>query len=389
MKSSVRVKAKLKWLLFRAIAIVVSTVVGLALCELTVRIVRSDLGDLVHDVFEKDVYRIFANPRNKSNWKHNPDTGEKELVLYNSLGLRQHREFDHTKSEGTVRVGVFGDSFTANLSIGSAYSFTEPLDYLLNQAGTGAEVLNFGTSGYGTDQSYLQYQSQAPDLDLDIVVYVFCQNDLPNNLANQLFTLDEEGELRYLPERKRSLFVAIARNFYLTYLLMQALQQDTQLAVGAAYQRYNDADHTKSYEILDELRAKGYNHFRDSPNGEQALLLFSEIMAKWAEETEARGQDFLVVFLPHKFSLRKLVCGVVADQRLEFLDLYPRALEEAPNVERLFFLTMTGIGTMRETNMRQCICLRNWPPGSTLRISPLNLSQEHLANTTQRLEWNR
>ena len=317
---------------------VVSTLAGLALCELIVRIVRPDLGDLVHYVFEKDAYRIFANPRNSRSWKHCADTNRKELVLYNSLGLRQHREFDQTKDKGTVRVGVFGDSFTSNLSMSAAYSFTEPLDYLLNQAGQNTEVLNFGTSGYGTDQSFLQYQSQAPDLDLDVVVYVFCQNDLANILANRLFTLDDDGELRYMPKRKSSLIVKFARNFYLTYLVMEALQQDTQMVVGAAFQRYNDADHTKANKILDELRENGYRHFRNSPNGEQALLLFSKIMQKWTEETQARGQDFLVVLLPRNFSMRKLVLEVVDDQQLAVLDLYPRALKDTPDLKRLFFV---------------------------------------------------
>ncbi len=67
------------------------------------------------------------------------------------------------------------------------YSFTEPLDYLLNQSGTRFNVLNFGVEGYRTGQSFLHYANFRWAKDIDYVVYVDCHNDLQGISWNRLF----------------------------------------------------------------------------------------------------------------------------------------------------------------------------------------------------------
>ena len=323
MRSSERKKNHHGWkvLAFRCAAVVGSTLIALVVAEIILRMVRPDLGELVHDVLERDNYRIFSNPHNVRAARAHPDTGEEILVLYNGLGSRQHREFEPQKPDGTTRIGVFGDSYTANVKMQAHYSFTEPLDFLLNASGSPTEVLNFGTPGYGTDQSYLLYQSLTSKLEFDTVIYVFCQNDLANNLANELLTIDESGELNYLPTRKPSLAVSILRNFYLTYFFIEVTSRDRQSFVGSAYQRDNETDHTDAYEVLNSMRADGYGNFRKSPKGEQSILLFSKIVSQWATDAAQEGQEFIVVLLPLFFNMRDLVSASLEQNRISTIDL--------------------------------------------------------------------
>lgn len=203
--------------------VVASLAAALVLAELSLRIFRPDLSDLVHSVMEPNRYRIHRNPRGSFEPRGYPDGGrEKHWVVHNSLGFRQHREFARKKPPGVIRVGVFGDSFVENLRIPVEYSFTEPLDFLLNETGGTWEVLNFGTDGYGTDQIYLQYLDDAIPLDLDVVLYVFCPNDLMDVIADRLIDVDPRGELRYLPVRKTRPIVEVMKHFYLTYFLMES-----------------------------------------------------------------------------------------------------------------------------------------------------------------------
>ena len=112
---------------------------------------RPDLGTLVLTYYIGNRSRIHANPRELGYQRHFSTDGQTHLVFYNSLGLRQHREFTSRKPPGVVRVGLFGDSFAENNRLPVQYSLSEVLDFLLNRTGR-FEDCNFGTDNYGTDQ---------------------------------------------------------------------------------------------------------------------------------------------------------------------------------------------------------------------------------------------
>ena len=73
------------------------------------------------------------------------------------------------------------------------YSFTEPLDYLLNLRGQRVNVLNLGRRNYGTGRLFQYYERFRYSEDLDHVLYVYCPNDLSNIYAMGEFHLDEAG----------------------------------------------------------------------------------------------------------------------------------------------------------------------------------------------------
>ena len=86
----------------------------------------------------------------------------------------------------------------------SQYSFTEPLDYLLNRTEKNYEVMNFGTDGYGTDQVYLQYMQEGTKLNLDYVFYIYSNNDLRNIRENSLIDISKKGLLEVKKHKRKN-----------------------------------------------------------------------------------------------------------------------------------------------------------------------------------------
>lgn len=313
------------------------TLCGLALVEGLLRIVKPELRDIVDAKFEKHAYRIHSNPRNSAYTFTQPDTGEDHAVIHNSLGLRQHRDFEVAKARGTLRIGFFGDSFTENRRIPAQYSFSEPLDFLLNEAGVDAEVLNFGTDSYGTDQAYLQYRDDSPGLGLDYVFYVYCHNDLRDILADRLYEVSPAGELRYLPQRKTARWVERARNFYLTYFVLGELSRFSWhvRVLGRSY----DPDTVIHYghEQQNRGRLRGLRIMHRSPQLERSLTLFRLLVSRFKAEAESRDQQFVVVLLPRHKRANLKIAAVLDELGIASLDLFPLFDAEEQALELAFF----------------------------------------------------
>ena len=169
--------------------------------------------------FKPDSLRISSRPPNTRRTVHHPDNGRTHLVIYNNHCMRQHRDFQDGDLHGATNVGSFGDSYMENVSLPGPYSFKEPLDYLLNLSESRFNVLNFGQSGYGTDQSYIAYRYTEVARRLEHVYYVFCSNDIRNIFENDLFYIDAEGQLQRNPAIESPWWIKLVSRLHITYLL--------------------------------------------------------------------------------------------------------------------------------------------------------------------------
>ena len=315
------------WRESRVLRLGLGALVALVLAEGLVRLLLPSFGDLAASPMDRHAYRIHANPRGHEGEWHHPDTEESHRIIHNDLGLRQHRPFDVEKPGDTARIGLFGDSFTENLRLEAPYSLSEPLDYLLNEAGLTAEVLNFGTDSYGTDQVWLQYRDEAPARSLDVVVYLFCHNDLTDLLANRLFTLSPEGDLRYRPVPETRLAVRAVRRFALTYL---ALFVRSRLVDRSTHFGWYDPDTatTRQQELVARRGLPPYLIFEKSERRERALALFRTLVREMQRETRRRGQELLVVLLPRNGMANALVAVELAGLGVPALDLFQTFLAD-------------------------------------------------------------
>lgn len=104
------------------------------------------------------------------------------IFTVNGAGIRSRREYARIPPEDTLRIAIFGDSFTAGEDVNDEESWGQQLELLLNEADIQAEVLNFGVSGYGMDQAFLRWQHLGASFAPDIVVFGLQPENLKRNL---------------------------------------------------------------------------------------------------------------------------------------------------------------------------------------------------------------
>ena len=297
-----RRSGRFKKFLVNAGLVLGSIIICLAGAELWLRLTRPQYEYAAKSAAVRHHSRLWENPRSYCYWRRHPDTDQNLLVIHNSLGFRQHREFSARKEKGTIRIGFFGDSYTANLRIESQYSFTEPLDYLLNKTGRRFEVMNFGVDAYGTEQIYLQYLQDGTLLNLDMVFYVFCFNDLADIHKTDLLATGPGGEIRSKLRPKTRLLTRLASRLYLTSLYLEARPFVAQ--AKAQLGRFEHGEELKE-KGLGGAKRHDYqevsNDFSKNiigPKAEETLAWFFTLVKEMDHVAASRGASFYVVTLP-------------------------------------------------------------------------------------------
>ena len=303
--------------------LLVSCVAGLALCELSLRLFYPTYRDLADAQLHFHARRIWARTPNFRDWMHHPDTGLPHPFYHNNLALRQHRNFSAADLAAT-NIGVFGDSFTENSGMPVHYSFTEPLDYLLNQSGTPFNVLNFGVDGYGPGQSLLHYEQFRYAEDLDHVLYVFCINDLWNLYETGLFHLDETGHLERNAAIRSSWWVALIRRLQTTYLVLDVSGRWASFLAAATINRedlrrgYDERVRDERWQVMvGAFRAERLTH--DDPKN--SLAIFRQLVRHWKHLVERNDSTFSVVLLPND-PPPPFVVALLQAEDVEVIDLH-------------------------------------------------------------------
>ncbi|MEK7486933.1 MAG: hypothetical protein AABZ60_21620 [Planctomycetota bacterium] len=115
-------------------------------------------------------------------WRLRPSSEKKkEGFSYrtNAQGLRANREYSLDCPEHTLRIALFGDSFVHGDEVPLEQTFGSHLEALFPEK---VEVLNFGVSGYGTDQSILLYENKGKVNQPQVVLLGFLTEHLARNV---------------------------------------------------------------------------------------------------------------------------------------------------------------------------------------------------------------
>jgi hypothetical protein len=114
---------------------------------------------------------------------HEPIPGSSATVdKLNSDGLRD-REYPVVKPAGIRRILVLGDDVVYGYGIASEDSLPKTLEAMYQANGQSVEVVNFGVSGYGTEQEVEFFKTKGIKYHPDIVVLAYVLND--NRYASQ------------------------------------------------------------------------------------------------------------------------------------------------------------------------------------------------------------
>jgi hypothetical protein len=190
----------MKRALANAALVVASFAVALVLAEVALRIAGFDYAPF----WRPDPITGTALRPNTSGWFRKE--GE-AYVSVNSRALRD-RERPVAKPPGVYRIVVLGDSYAEALQVDVERTFWRLLEKKLQacdfQPGKQIDVVNLGTSGFGTGQELRALQARglayAPDL---VLLAFFAGNDVRNNSREleteklkPFYVLDDAGALR-------------------------------------------------------------------------------------------------------------------------------------------------------------------------------------------------
>ena len=272
-----------------------SIALGLAACEAALRLFHPR-------------YQLAATPRDLGHTHKrvaNPDTGTEHHVIHNNLGGRQSRDFSADSLDAAVNIAFFGDSETENLHLPAQYSYTEPLDYLLNNVaapegaakGVAFNVLNFGVWGWNTGRSYLRWRSLPERRKLAHVLYLVVGNDLDgigNVIDAGIVLAGESGEIRGGAPPRTPAWKRLLPRSHLTYLVVDVWQRfaGEPLPDAAA----GEADRNGGPALS---RGRMWSMFR-------------ALMRRWQREVEADGGAFHMVLMPKNAGLYRLIRGDAA-----------------------------------------------------------------------------
>jgi lysophospholipase L1-like esterase len=227
------------------------------------------------------------------------DDGFSVFVSQNAWGLRAPEDAGPQRLQtGRRRMLVLGDSYVWGYGAAQDELFTDPhLD------GGDVELVNFGVSGYGTDQELLLYRRLGVEFDVDEVIVVFTPyNDVANNLASEqygyakpYFVLEADGGLSLHRDHLReSRWDALAVG-------LLAGSSVVNLLVGAALRVQN--------VLLDRFAvpldaAEARNHVLTAADVDAhdraGLALTEALLRALRDEARAHGAAFSVVFVPYK-----------------------------------------------------------------------------------------
>jgi len=251
-----------------------------------------------------DHQQLFVEYDSVRGWKNIPDahrryvTPEFNVAMdYNAHAYRGPL-VDYAKPAGTYRVVLLGDSYLE--------AYTVPLqDRIAEVAGRmlpGVQIVALGTGGYSTDQELLWLRSEGQRYAPDLVVVLFCVNDIwYNNRASYprgakpLFQLAGDSLVltgvpvprtlaTVAPPPPRSLKAWLVDHSHLLRLAQRALRRSTvlQAQLGGA-------------QMADEFLP-----FADkpSPAADSAIAMTAQLLARMKREVTARGARLVVMLIP-------------------------------------------------------------------------------------------
>ena len=247
------------------------------------------------------------------------------------------------KPEGVFRVGFFGDSYTEAEHVALEDTFFRRIESSLKQKQV--ETLAFGVSGNSMLQAYMLYQRWVDFFDIDLVVYVFVENDL----GDQVKEIDRTGDRPYLfltdtgtsidygfrakNKHKASKLFKIGDWLTAKSLLIAVVSERIKLLKKYGIKMRADKEQrTMATRAADELNVNAI----DLPSSWPAQLrlraqkLGAVQLLKWRAEAIKQRKTFAVLYVPRQSEFKKPIVQqdswklwlqtLCRDSRISFID---------------------------------------------------------------------
>jgi len=195
-----------------------------------------------------------------------------------------------------TRVLVLGDSYVWGYGVDQDKVFTEPGVHMSEK-----ELINFGVSGYGTDQAFLLYKREGTSFDVDEVVLAFSPyNDVENNLSlrqyghdKPYFTLNNDKLELYTGHLKENPVQTLINKVWANSRVINVL-----FTAHRAYQNWQVLQKTKDGTATPGTGPLGPSAV--SARDREGIALTLRIIEKLRDAVRASGATFSVTFVPYK-----------------------------------------------------------------------------------------
>lgn len=208
---------------------------------------------------------------------------KKGRIDLNSMGYRE-KEIEE-KQTGFPRIVVYGDSFIMSNNLSAEATIPRQMELHLPST----EILNFGVSGYGPDQSLLRATEEIEQIKPDLVLLsIFGGNDPADVLSNELFK-----EIDGIVVRSYENVVTRAMPLFRVEILLRMvfkgrfLPEDIETTIG---------------KTLIHDRTVFMSEMKPS-EAETAKAILKEVLRRWLMITERHQIPLKVIIIP---SLRSL-----------------------------------------------------------------------------------
>jgi hypothetical protein len=273
-------------------------------------------------------------------WRHIPNRtslfyqSEHETTLsYNSQGFRGP-EYDVEKPADVFRIAVLGDSFAECYTVEFEDLFSEVLrQNLKEQTGRKIEVMNFGVTGYSTDQQLLLFQEKVKLYNPDLTVLMFHDNDVWYNTMEYYLAWGYRYKPKFqlknealsltnvpvpVPRPSRTTPREKLKNFLYEHSSLYHLTKQKIKGIPALYALAVKTNITDTpYASEENLIPKEYGIFQKtySPQIRSAWEITGLLLDQLGKETEAIDSKLLVFYVPQK-------AAVYADQWENLTEYY-------------------------------------------------------------------
>lgn len=257
-------------------------------------------------------------------WSHVPGVsgrfasfGFDTTVTTNSIGFRG-KEIPLQKRPSSTRLLVLGDSYVWGFGVQDDEVFTRGIERLCPRV----EAVNFGVSGYSTDQELLLYRDKGAAYGADTVVLVIAANDYEDNARSKLyvyyhkpvFVLD--GDRLVLTNQPVPRANVVLRGFAWTAQRSYVLTQLNRTIESVARELGSGSDGVKqqSGAKAEAVAPRPYPRTKG-----QAITV--RLVREIAASVRAAGSDFVVVFTEGQGKSARDFAQTVADPAIAYVYL--------------------------------------------------------------------
>ena len=332
-------------ILWRAALVLFGVLLAAAALEVGLRMMEPGL--LVESRRERSVFCRFDGelgwaPLEDVTAIHRKD-GQGGVVHQNQYGMRGPDDVTLQNRSGKRRVLVLGDSYVWGYAVAQNQLFSAPEVH-----GASEEILNFGVSGYGTDQEYLLYLRRGARFEVDEVVLAFTpSNDVRNNLASRqygyakpYFTLEggrllpHTDHIRNEPLRRLS---SLLRRHSCLWNRLGDLSR-TFLRSTRHHRRRSEGGGRSARALGDQQKV--------TDRDRRGVALTIAILRSLRDAVVAHGTKFSVIFVPYKRNVEahlpgnhplvRLIAEGLQEAGIDYREPYPDFLRATLQGAHLF-----------------------------------------------------